>query len=614
MTPLFRTGLYGAVLLCLVQIPAAAAQAPIVVTATRVAQTADETLSSVTVITRAEIERSQAASLGELLQAQAGINVATQGGAGKLTALYLRGTNPGHVTVLVDGIRMGSVTSGTVAWEFLPLEQIERIEIARGPNSALYGSEAIGGVIQIFTRRGTGAPRWGASIEAGRYNTHKVSADASAGQDNSWYSVRLAHEDTAGFDAREPTVEFGTLIDEPDDDGYRNDSVSLRLGHRFTNGAELDFHALHASGNTEYDSGYPFANEDDFKQQSLGASLRTSPTANSDLTLTLGRSLDFRDSFRTGEPAQSFSFNTERRVFSIQDDIYISDNDTISAGFDYHDDRVDSTTAYNETSRATRAVFAQYQKIAGKQNFLARIRPLDDEQFGAHTTGNLAWGYHHSDALALTASYGTAYKAPTFNDLYFPVFMGFPTSNPDLDPEQSETLELGLNGVQQLFDWDLRAYRTRIDNLIILDSNFIPANLSQARIHGIEAGISGNLAGWISRLSATWLDAEDRNTGNELPRRARHTLRMDADRQIGSTGLGLSLVAQSARYDDAANTIRVAGYGVLNLRASWQLGRKLQLQGRVDNALDRNYQLVDTYNTAGRSLFVSLHYDSGTGS
>jgi vitamin B12 transporter len=611
MHPCHRRGLAAAALLSVMPAAVMAEESPIVVTATRLARTADETLSSVTVITRDEIERSQAASLPELLQARAGINVATQGGAGKLTALYLRGTNPGHVTVLVDGIRMGSVTAGSVAWEFLPLAQVERIEISRGPHSALYGSEAIGGVIQIFTRRDEGAPRVGASVGGGRYDSREITADASGSRNNSWYSVRLAREETDGFDAREPTVEFFSLIDEPDKDGYDNTSGTLRLGHRFGDGTELEFHGLHATGNTEYDSSEPYANEDDFVQQSLGLTLRTSPGNNNDLTVTLGRSLDERESFRSGEPEQTYRFDTERRAFSIQDDFYLSDSDTLSIGFDYHDDRVDSTTDYNETSRATRAIFAQYQKIAGRHNLLARIRPLDDEQFGNHTTGNVAWGYQISKQTGFTASYGTAYKAPTFNDLYFPDFMGFPTSNPDLDPEESDTIELALNGTTGRLDWDLRAYHTRIDNLIVLDSNFIPNNLSKARIDGVEASVSGAWLGWSSSVTGTWLDAEDADTGNTLPRRAERTLRIDSDRQFGRLGLGASLIAQDSRYDDAANLNKVGGYGALNLRTSWDLSRKLRLQGRIDNALDQDYQLVDTYHTAGRSLFVTLRYESG---
>ena len=343
-------------------------------------------------------------------------------------------------------------------------------------------------------------------------------------------------------------------------------------------------------------------------QQSSGLTLRTAPTQDSDLTVTLGRSLDRRKGFGGSDPAQDYIFNSERRIFSVQDDLYLTQQDTVSLGFDFHDDSVDSTTSYSTASRYSSAIFAQYQKTVGKHNFLARIRPLHDEQFGSHTTGNIAWGYHFSNALSISASYGTAYKAPTFNDLYYPGY-----SNPNLQPETSDSSEAGLNGVLAQVDWDLRVYHTRIDNLIVYDSTFTPANLGKARINGIEAGVSGSCMGWTSRITATWLTTEDGQTGNRLIRRPDRSLRMDSDRQFGRVGMGLTLIAQSdhADVDSNGNHTSVAGYGLLNLRASWQLHRRLLLQGRIDNALDQRYQLVDTYNTAGRSLFVSLHYDSG---
>jgi len=607
----YRSGLLAASLWSVLPAAVLAQEdAPIVVTATRLAQAADETLSSVTVITRADIERSQAASLPELLQGQAGINVASQGGVGKVSALFLRGTNSGHVTVLVDGIRMGSATAGTVAWEFLPLEQIERIEIARGPNSALYGSEAIGGVIQIFTRRGGGPLRWGASAGAGSYHTRNLALDASGGRDGNWFSARVARDFTHGFNATRTAV-----FNEPDKDGYGNTSASLRLGHRFHDGTELELHDLQASGTNEFDSYAPqYPDVEDFLQQSLGLTLRTTPTQESDLTVTAGRSLDRRKGFGGSDPAQDYIYNSERRVFSVQDDLYLTGVDTVSAGFDYHDDLVKSTLLYKETSRATSAAFVQYQRQLQHWSMLARLRRLRDGQFGNYTTGNLAAGYRFSPRLEATASYGTAFKAPTLNDLYYPDFGGLQTSNPDLQPEKSGSAELGLAGTQHALDWEVRVYRTRIDQLIVLDStnNYIPANLSEARIDGVEASLAGRWLGWDSKLAATWLDAEDSRTGLALPRRARRTLRLDADRQVGRAGFGATLVAQSARFDDVNNRIRLAGYGVLNLRASWQLDRKLLLQGRLDNALDQRYQLVDTYNTAGRSLFVTLRYVSGT--
>ncbi len=590
---------------------AATAQTPVIVTATRMAQTADETLASVTVITRAEIERSQAVSLSELLRSVTGIDIASQGGSGQLSSMFMRGTNPGHVSLLVDGLRMGSVTAGRVSWEFIPLQQVERIEIVRGPNSALYGSEAIGGVIQVFTRRGKGPLQWSVTAGGGRYDTREATLDVSGSAGDNWFSGQLSRLETGGFDARDPTVEFGSPIDDPDDDGHDNTALSLRAGHRFSGGSELEFHGLHAQGNVEFDSSDPFPNEDDFVEQVLGVSLRTPLTAFLDLTATAGRSLDERESFRAGVPGSTIHFDSERRSFSLQGDYAPSDADIVTLGLDYHDDRVDSSTSYKETARYTQAVFAQYRGERGGHTLLARIRPLDDEQFGSHTTGNLAWGYQLHPTTRLVASWGTAYRAPTFNDLYFPDFMGFPTSNPDLDPEESETLELGAEGRAGGIDWDLRLFRTRIDNLIVFDlASFLPANVNEATIEGLEATLSGDLYGWTTSTSASFLNPTDDNTGNTLPRRARRSLKLDIDRRFGKTGLGATFLAQSARYDDQANNMRLGGYGLVNLRASWSLDRHWKLQGRIENLFDRDYETVATYNSPGRGLYLSLRYDT----
>ena len=599
---------------CLIVRPVAAAveNTPIIVTAARVAETADATLASVTVITRKDIERSQAGSITELLRGRAGIDIANQGGAGQLSSMFMRGTNPGHVSLLIDGLRMGSVTAGRVSWEFIPLQQVERIEIVRGPNSALYGSEAIGGVIQIFTRRGKGPLQWNAMAGGGRYNTREAALDFSGSATDNWFSGQLSRLETDGFDAREPTVEFGTPINAPDDDGHDNTSLNLRAGHRFSGGAELEVHGLHAQGNSEFDSSDPYPDEDDFVEQVLGVSLRTPLTEFLYLSATAGRSLDERKSFRSGVPGSTTQFDSERRSFSLQGDYSRSDADIITLGLDYHDDRIDGSTPYNETARYTQAVFAQYRGERGRHTLLARIRPLDDEQFGSHTTGNLAWGYQLHATTRLIASWGTAYRAPTFNDLYFPDFMGFPTSNPDLDPEESETLELGAEGRAGGLDWDLRIFRTHIDNLIVFDlASFLPANVNEATIEGLEATLSGDLYGWTTSTSATFLNPSDDSTGNILPRRAKRSLKLDINRQLGKAGIGATFIAQSSRFDDQGNTVTLGGYGLLDLRASWQLGRNWQVQGRLENAFDKDYQTVATYNTAGRSLILTLRYRAG---
>ncbi|MBI3575402.1 MAG: TonB-dependent receptor plug domain-containing protein, partial [Gammaproteobacteria bacterium] len=314
---------------------AATTEEAVIVTATRTARTADETLASVSVITRADIERTQAKSVAELLAGEAGIDTTISGGYGKSTSVFLRGTNSDHTLVLVDGIKVGSATLGTAPWQYLPLDQIERIEIVRGPRSSLYGSEAIGGVIQIFTRQPTEKFQSQAEVGYGTYGTSKLSAGVSGADGNTRYNLTASHFNTDGIDAK--TSSAGN---EGDRDGYRNESYNARLTHRLTGGAEIELHTLHAQGHTEFD-GNP--NQTAFLQDVVGARLNFAPTNNWNVKLQAGTSRDYTDSFKNG--LFSSTFNTLRHVASWQNDVVLGKDQLLTLGADYQDDRVGSTTA-----------------------------------------------------------------------------------------------------------------------------------------------------------------------------------------------------------------------------------------------------------------------------
>jgi len=583
---------------------------PVIVTATRTALTADETLSSVTVITRKEIERQQAQSVQDLLRGIPGVDIANNGGPGKATWVFLRGTESDHVLVLIDGVKVGSATLGTTAFQDIPVEQIERIEIVRGPRSSLYGSEAIGGVIQIFTRKGGGALKPYFSIGGGRYQTYSSSAGVSGGGERGWFSLNASGLDTKGFNAcygKPSPGGAGCFTTELDKDSYQNLSGSLRAGYRFDNGLELDVHALRAEGDSEFDGG--FVNESESVQQVLGGTLRFSPLNIWHATLTAGRSQDESDNFKNGTFQSRFV--TERDTLSLQNDIDIAVDHLLTIGVDYQDDSVDGTTAYAVTSRDNTGLFTQYQGQFGDHDLLLSMRRDNNEQFGNRNTGGAAWGYALSKGLRLSASYGTAFKAPTFNELYFPGF-----GNPDLRPEESDSFELGLAGRPAWGHWSLNAYETRVDDLIAFDSSiFAPANIDQARIRGLETVIGTRLGNWDLNTNLTLLDPKNRsggaNDGNMLPRRARQSLRFDADRDFNQYRIGATLLIAGKRYDDLANTRRLGGYATLDLRAEYALAKDWRLQARIENLLDKDYETAAFYNQPGRSLFLTLRYQPG---
>jgi len=463
-----------------------------VVTATRTAQTAQQSLAAVTVLDRERIERSQAASLPELLKQVPGVSLANNGGPGKSTALFMRGTESDHVLVMIDGIKIGSVSAGGAALQDLPLELIERIEVVRGPRSSLYGSEAIGGVIQIFTRKGQGQgvkPFFSAGY--GTHDTYTGSAGVSGGDGRGWYSLGVSGSDTDGINVKSA----GTSGYENDADGYRNLSATLAAGYRFDNGLELDANLLQAKSHNDYDSVNSrrtsgFGANADGESKVFGTRARFSPLEPWRVTLQAGRSEDKSDAYQDGR--FSSRFDSRRDSLAWQNDIDIAAGHTLTVGADYQRDEINGTTAYAEDSRDNFGRFVQYLGEAGRHDWQLSLRRDDNEQFGLHDTGNIGYGYALTDWLRATVSYGTAFKAPTFNELYFPDY-----GNPALDAETSRSLEAGLAGQHGWGHWAVNAYRTVVDDLIAYDASIsAPANVQEARIRGVELVLGSQLLGW----------------------------------------------------------------------------------------------------------------------
>ncbi len=579
----------------------------VVITASRTAEKADDTLAAMTVITRDDIERLQAKSVQDVLQGTAGINITNNGGEGKSTSIFLRGTESDHVLVLIDGIKVGSATLGTTAFQHIPIEQVERIEVVRGPMSSLYGSEAIGGVIQIFTRKGGGELKPFFSIGGGSYNTYNASLGLSGGGEQGWFNLSASGINTNGFNAcngKPFPGGAGCFTVEPDDDGYKNLSGSLRAGYKFDGGLEVDMHALQSRGNTEFDGSY--VNESESVQSVFGGSARFSPLDIWQMSLSAGQSIDKSDNFK--DDSFKSTFESKRDTVSFLNDISITKNNLLTVGVDYQNDRVDGTTAYAVTSRDNKGLFAQYKGTLAAQDIQLSMRRDDNEQFGGYNTGSAAWGYALQSGLRITASYGTAFKAPTFNELYYPGF-----GNANLEPEQSRSTELGINGETHWGQWSSNIYETRIDNLIAYDANiFAPANINQARIRGFEGMLNAQVKAWSFVTSLTLLKPEnlssDANNGNVLPRRAEKSFRFDVDRSISKYKLGATLLAEGKRYDNLSNTRELGGYTTLDLRAEYVFAPGWLLQGRVENLFDKVYETAAFYNQAGRSLYVTLRY------
>ena len=581
------------------------------ITANRRAQALDKTLSSVTIITKDEIEKSQASSVQELLQATAGLQLVNNGGAGKVTSLFMRGTESDHTLVLLDGIKINSGSNGGAALQLIAIEMIERIEIVRGPKTSLYGSDAIGGVIQIFTKKGKPGESAKPTVSAkiGSHGLRSVTAGVTGGFTKGHYSISLKSEKTDGYNActGDSVLFAGCFTEELDDDGYENKSVSLNFGYQLTDKTKFSTNYLRSENDVEFDGAAPFSsNSAEITSQVYGVSLSSQINDKAEIVLSAGHSDNKNKNFQSG--AFFSDYNTSRNSYSLQGNIDLSKQSSLTVGTDYFVDKADKITNYVAPSRTTKGVFAQYQRDLGKSNFQVGLRHDYSKQYGGQTTGNIGVGHAINDQLRFTASYSTAFKAPTFDELYFP-FFGVPT----MKPEEANVLEFGFKGKKSWGNWSTSIFRNKVDNLIVYKSDFSSAgNIDKAVIDGFEAIVSTRVAGWDLKSNLTLLDAEDRsgkaNHGKKLARRPAKSLRLSMDKGFGKFKLGASMIAEGHRFDNASNTRRIAGYTTADIRASYKLSKDLSVQAKVANIFDKKYETISYFPQDGRNYTLSLNY------
>jgi vitamin B12 transporter len=584
--------------------------AQVIVTASRKAEPVADAIASVTVITRADIDRLQPQSVSDLLTGLAGISIASNGDLGKTTSVYVRGTNADHVLVLIDGIKIGSATTGTAAWEQLPVEQIDHIEIVRGPLSSLYGSEAIGGVVQIFTRHGApGAPNVPSlMLSGGSHGTYQAEAGESGSAGNGWYNASASGLYTDGIPicvANAPVTAgcYTTMLQQ----GYWSGSAALSGGYR-GDATTVTFDYLQAEGDTHFDGNIYSGDESRVGQQVLGATLGFTPLSAWNVTLSAGQSKDLSRLY-FGDAPDGF-FDTRRDTASWLNQLTLTSAQKLLLGADFEQDNVASDADYPVESRYDVGVFGLYEWLGPQAELQLSARRDHNQQFGDHDTGSAQWAYRFNDALRVTASYGTAFKAPTFNDLYYP-FYGDPT----LQPETSHSVEVGLNGRARALEWSVSAYQTEINDLIEYDPvTFGAANIDRARIRGLETQLATRLAGWHVQLQLTLLDPRDTGVdyGQLLPRIAHYTGRLDVDRDIGAFSVGATLFANGPRFEDPANTEPLGGYTTLDIRTAWRFAPQWEVQTVLKNALDRSYETALYYNQLGRSAYLTLRYVPST--
>ncbi|ELX12453.1 vitamin B12 transporter BtuB [Janthinobacterium sp. HH01] len=585
----------------------------VLVTATRHPQALADVISDSVTISPEQIAESGAGSIVDLLQRQRGIEIARTGGAGTNSTVFIRGANSNQNIVLVDGVRIGSSTTGAANWSAIPLTAIDHIEIIYGPLSSLYGADAIGGVIQIFTKKGKGAPAFTAFAGYGTDNTREADASisgATGGEHSISYAISAGKEKSDGFSATRPGIGKAYNADK---DGYDHESATAQFGLRLAEGHEVGALLLHSKLESQYDNGVAA-----FDVRS-NAKLENASIYSKNQILPIWQSLvqysQTKDEGATYSSAQASGYsqiNTKQTDFTWQNDVQIG-ADVLQLLYSHRKEEVE-TNGYklDNPQRTTNSFAASYNARRGDNLFTASAR-RDKSMYGAKTTGSLGYGYNFTQALRATASYGTSFRAPTYNELYYPSY-----GNPHNKPELGKNAEVGLRYDSGATALSASYYRNRLTDLLV-NTNPCPLgsagytsgcayNVNHALLEGLTLSASQQLGRFTFAANVDLQDPKDETSGKRLQRRAKKHGNLLADYAAGAWKAGVELQLSGDRYDDAANNNRMGGYGLVNLYATYHFNRDWSALVRWNNINDKQYDLARNYTTPMSKLFAGIRY------
>lgn len=582
----------------------------LVVTANRIAQQPVKVLTGVTSIEREDIEKLQPHSLPELLIRVAGINVARNGGPAQVSSVSLRGTNSRHVLVLVDGIRVGSATTGSTDFSSIAPENIERIEIVKGSRAALWGSDAVGGVIQIFTRK-QAAGSGNVGFDVGSEGFYQANASVGLGDESYQLSLNASHKRAEGFDVfRNPQAAAAKDRNlDPDKDGYEKDAFGLNFNTQLNDEFAVQLTGQFEQGEYDYDTNSTFATEGGHRAEYENYSWLAKGIWSKDKWQVQGYLGQAQDQADNISPGFSSLFETNRDQLSLLANYQYSAEGSVTLGGDYFDEEVrGSSTEHENQQRDVKAIYANLQHEFGAFKLDAAVRRDDVEDFDQETSYNLTLGYQWQSGWLLAVSKGTAFKAPSFNDRYWPG-----AGNPDLVPEDSESEEVLLRYKQADLSVEASVYRNDIEGMIRWapgsDNIWRPSNVDNVEIQGAEVTLDWNINQELSWYTAiTYTDAEDTKTGNQLTRSPKWTALTALSFSQEEFSLTGELDLRGDSVDGFGGSVRLAGYGLVNVRAEYQLSDDLKLNLALNNLFDKEYQTVNNYLSQGSQARLGLNY------
>ncbi len=575
------------------------------VTATRTPISKNNVIADTTTITEEEIERAGSSSLTDLLQRQPGIEIYNSGGQGKVSSLHIRGSESDHVVVLVDGLRVNQVTSGLTAFENITLSQIEKIEIVRGPSSSLYGAGAVGGVIQIFTKKGVAGFKPYAAIGYGRYDTKTAQAGIRAGNDFTNYAINISSLSTDGFSAYKTNNPIFN-----DRDGYNNLSLSGSINHKFNQDNSIGINFIKSNGNNRYDNRYDDPNFIDRKNkmdtQVIGINFSNKITTDWRSDLNIGQSIykynDFDGAIWTPN-------NSKQNQISWLNNINLSLG-SLQLMYDFNRETINKSLGYDKSERDNSGYMIGYLLNKDNHNFQANYRFDDNSAYGKFNTGNIGYSYKLNNEWAAAGSISTAFRAPNFMDLYYPGY-----SNPNLKPEESKNIEASLRYQKNVGKFSATIFQNEIDNFIQLDSSWIPQNTEKAKFEGITFNGSTFIDHFQLFGNATFQSTKNEVTNEKLLRRAQNYGNAGLNYYFSEWNLGVEITAQGTKKETAAV---IPGYALANLVADYKVSKTMKLNFRLNNFLNKDYALAYdgnpkttgfVYQTPGTSFFINLRYE-----
>ena len=582
-----------------------------VVTANRVEQPASTVLAPVMVIERAEIEARQVQSLPDLLKTLPGVQITTLGGRGHVSSLFIRGTNSNHSLVLMNGRPVAAMVAGTPDLSQIPLDNIERIEYIRGPRAAVYGANAIGGVINLISK--TSAKNGSETHLKGGVGSHgygqgQVRTVQALGEQTDM-NLLVGYERTDGFD-----VVAGAQ--QPDRDGFDSLNGQFGLNHAFNDAWSADFNAQGYDNQTEMDD--PYMSSDQSRVQAFqydGGLKYQSGALSSRLEASYGEN-KLKSWWESNGESSAEPIHTGLTRFSWINNWSGVEGLSLTGGADWQQEQMKSDSrsygqSFNAPDRDNTGLFAvasyRWQALLGELSG----RTDDNDQYGRNNTWSAAAGLDINENHNIRLSYGTAFKAPTFLDLYYPGY-----ENPDLKPEESKNLELDFSGRYTAWDWSVNLYRNEIENLISCQSAFStckPGN-TDAEIRGVEVALGLETGPLHHDLSFDYTKTEDKNEGDQqLLRRAKQKASWLTQAQLGPVDLSTELLYVGKRDDKnfssfPAERVVLGSYTLVNLGASYEVLPQLTLGGRIDNLFDRDYVPAYGYASPGTEFKLTADY------